>query len=339
MVLGTRLISLFPEFVEVYYSNGVYPFLSAGLRMTFGWLPFSFGDFIYIFSIVLVIRWLVLHFKDAYRRPKWFLGNILVSTSVVYALFLVLWGLNYYRLPVHKPMKLNPEYSTAQLEQTVDFLTEKSNALQILLAKNDTVRVDIPYEREDIYQRSFAGYQSLSESLPQFKLAHPSLKTSTYSTPLTYMGFSGYLNPVTNEAQVDGIMPLNKMPMTVLHEQAHQLGYAAENEANFVGYLAAIHHPDAYFRYAGYAFALRYCLNELAQRDPKNFEYRLKKVNKGILKNYQESTDFWKKYENPFEPVFAKTFDTYLKANQQKQGIKSYNYVVGLVVAYSQTGM
>lgn len=339
LIFGTQLIAQFPEIVETYYSKGIYPILSVGLRLTFGWLPFSFGDFIYIFSIVLMIRWLFLHIKDAYRNPKWFFGNILISVSVVYALFLILWGLNYYRQPVHKLMQLNPEYSTEQLEQVIGYLTEKSNALQIHLAKNDTVRVDIPYKREEIYRRSFAGYQSLSESFPQYKLNHPSLKTSTYSTPLTYMGFSGYLNPITNEAQVDGIMPLNKMPITVLHEQAHQLGYAAENEANFVGYLAAIHHPDAYFQFAGYAFALRYCLSELAQRDPKSFEYHLKKVNRGILKNYQESIDFWKKYENPFEPVFAKTFDTYLKANQQKQGIKSYNYVVGLVVAYSQTQM
>jgi len=330
------MISLFPELVESYYSKGIYPVLSAGLRTIFGWLPFSFGDFIYIFSVVLVIRWFVLHFKDAYRKPKWFFSVILVSVTVVYALFLTFWGFNYYRLPIHKSMQINPEYSTEQLEKTIGFLTENSNTLQILLAKNDTLRVDIPYERGEIYKRSFLGYQSLSESLPQFRLTRPNLKTSTYSTPLTYMGFSGYLNPITNEAQVGGIMPLNKMPITVLHEQAHQLGYAAENEANFVGYLAAIHHPNAYFRYAGYTFALRYCLNELARRDPKSFEYHLKKVNKGILKNYQESIDFWKKYENPFEPVFAKTFDTYLKANQQKQGIKSYNYVVGLVVAYGQ---
>ncbi|MDP2059836.1 MAG: DUF3810 domain-containing protein [Flavobacteriaceae bacterium] len=336
LIIGTQLISVFPEFVETYYSKGIYPILSAGLRMAFGWLPFSFGDFIYISSIVLIIRWFALHFKDAYRKPKWFFSVILISVTVIYALFLTLWGFNYYRLPVYQSMQLKPEYTTEQLEKTIDFLTEKSNALQLSLAKNDTLRVDIPYERDEIYKRSFLGYESLATSFPQFEFNHTSLKTSTYSTPLTYMGFSGYLNPITNEAQVDGIMPLNKMPITVLHEQAHQLGYAAENEANFVGYLAAIHHPDAYFRYAGYTFALRYCLNELAQRDRESFEISLKKVNKGILKNYQESTDFWKKYENPFEPVFAKTFDTYLKANQQKQGIKSYNYVVGLLVAYSQ---
>jgi hypothetical protein len=31
-----------------------------------------------------------------------------------------------------------------------------------------------------------------------------------------------------------------------------------------------------------------------------------------------------------------KGYDTYLKANGQKQGIQSYNAMVGLVVAYSQ---
>ena len=51
------------------------------------------------------------------------------------------------------------------------------------------------------------------------------------------MGFSGYLNPFTNEAQVDILIPKYQLPTTASHEVAHQLGYAAENEANFIGIL------------------------------------------------------------------------------------------------------
>ncbi|HLV63061.1 DUF3810 family protein, partial [Galbibacter sp.] len=34
------------------------------------------------------------------------------------------------------------------------------------------------------------------------------------------------------------------------------------------------------------------------------------------------------------EPYFKKTFNSFLKANNQKKGIKSYSYVVALLVNY-----
>ena len=44
------------------------------------------------------------------------------------------------------------------------------------------------------------------------------------------MGFSGYLNPFTHEAQADDLMPLFNTPLTA-HEMAHQLGYAGRKRS------------------------------------------------------------------------------------------------------------
>ena len=115
---------------------------------------------------------------------------------------------------------------------------------------------------------------------------------------------------------------------------AHQLGYAAENEANFIGCLAAINNEDIYFKYSGNIFALRHCLNEIYKRDIKIYESIIEDVNKGILKNYQESYDFWMSYQNPLEPIFKSTFNSFLKANNQDKGIESYSYAVALFVNY-----
>jgi len=155
-----------------------------------------------------------------------------------------------------------------------------------------------------------------------------------FSVPLTYQGFSGYLNPISNEAQVDGLIPIFKYATTASHEVAHQIGYAAENEANFIGCLATIHHKDIHINYAGYAFALRHCLNDVYRRSPETYETLLPLINPGILKNYQEVRDFWDSYQNPLEPLFKSTYNGFLKANQQAGGIKSYSYVVALLVNY-----
>ena len=150
------------------------------------------------------------------------------------------------------------------------------------------------------------------------------------------MGFSGYLNPLTGEAQVDHLIPETNLPFTCSHEIAHQLGIASESEANFVGFLAAINHEDPYFQYSAYILVLRYALFDIRRYDPELFQNYLNRIPKGIIKNMRESDEFWKKYENPIEPLFKLFYDNYLKYNQQKDGLESYNQIMGLVISYDQ---
>ena len=56
----------------------------------------------------------------------------------------------------------------------------------------------------------------------------------------------------------------------------------------------------------------------------------------GILKNFKELSEFWIRYQNPLQPFIKKGYDSYLKVNGQKKGIKSYNAMTALVVAYSE---
>lgn len=334
LVLMTALLKQYPEYVENYYSQGIYPKIGFWFRTVFGWIPFSVGDWIYIVSILQIVRWLYKNIRNGLCHPRWFLGNILAVLTVVYGVFLMFWGINYYRLSLATTLDIKTEYSTEALQKTVDILIEKSNRLQRQLSENESAIVHIPLKKAAIYKASLAGYDAIEKDFSQLSFDRQSLKSSTYSTILTYMGFSGYFNPLTHEGHVDGIMPVNKFPVTALHEQAHQLGYAAEDEANFIAWLAATQHPDPYFQYFGYILGLKYCLNELYLHDPENYPSYLRKVNKGILANYQESNAFWKAYENPFEPLFKKSFDTYLKANSQKHGIESYDKVVGMIIGY-----
>ena len=150
----------------------------------------------------------------------------------------------------------------------------------------------------------------------------------------TYSGTSGYFNPFTGEAQVNKMIPKTGYPTTTCHEIAHQIGYAAENEANFIGFLAASYNTDIYFQYAAYKMALGYSISEINKRDKEQYKELWKTVHKGIRKDFKATYQFWKNYENPFEPYFKKGYNSYLKANRQNKGIKSYNYVVDLLISY-----
>ena len=299
-----KIASLYPELVERYYTGGIYPFISKSLRYVFGWIPFSIGDLFYAVTIVFLLRIVFKFvFKKRHRKSSFF--QLTAILSVLYGLFYLLWGLNYSRVPVIKKLSLkNENYDIVKLESLTDQIVLKLDSLHAQLSEHDSLSVKVPYSKAEILKRSTYGYKKLSQRFSDFKYQNHSVKKSIFSLPLTYMGFSGYLNPFTGEAQVDHLIPDLNLLFTSSHEIAHQLGIASESEANFVGFLASIHHDDPYFQYAGFLLAFRYALFDLYRFDPEKYAHYLDQPKPGILKNMKESDDFWKEYQNPLEPVF-----------------------------------
>lgn len=133
-------------------------------------------------------------------------------------------------------------------------------------------------------------------------------------------------------------MPKINLPLTAAHEIAHQQGYAAENEANFVGFLHCYQHPALDIQYAAALFGFRYSYNELYKANPTVAREILCGLYPGILENFKASSAFWQKHKNPLEPLFKKSYDQYLKINHQRLGIQSYNAVVSLLITHFKVG-
>lgn len=329
-----KIVSLFPEWIERVYSNGFYLYVSNFSRKLLGGLPFSVGDIIYFVVIFFVIKWF---WK---RRKTWkfeWRGNVLhllSFLSVFYFLFHLLWATNYHRVKLFDKMHLEREYTAADLLQFTKLMVAKTNEVHSKIVKNDSLKVTFPYSQEQVFEMNLNGYANLAKVHPYFAYENLSIKQSLISLPLTYMGFAGYLNPFTNESQVNDRIPMYNFPTTGCHEMAHQLGYASESEANFVGYLASIKNEDLYFQYSGYSYALKYCLRNWKIRDEKILEQLLPMIHPGILKNYEESEQFWDSYETFIETGFKIFYDNFLKFNQQKDGLESYSKFVDLMVNY-----
>jgi hypothetical protein len=333
-VIVLQVISFFPETVENYYSNGLYPKMANVWRMALGTIPFSFGDCVYGIVIFFALKWF---WK---KRKTWKLQwksnglKILSCLAVFYFFFHLCWGLNYCRQPLFEKLDIERDYTDADLYAFTKKLIAKTNAVHHQLVAHDSVKVTFPYSQQDVFEMNLKGYQNLALAYPIFEYDHLSVKKSLFSFPLTYMGFGGYLNPFTNEAQVNDMGPMYNFPTTTCHEMAHQLGYASESECNFIGFLASTKNENLYFQYSGYSFALRYCLHNWEIRNPKVLKQLVKTIHPGILKNYQESEDFWRQYETFIESGFKIFYDNFLKFNQQKDGLESYSKFVNLMVNY-----
>ena len=333
-IVFLQILKFFPEFVETFYSNSIYQKISNSSRFALGKIPFSVGDCVYGILILFIIRWFWKVRKTWKSNWKNNFLQIINCLSIFYFLFHTLWAFNYYRSPLFEKMKIERDYTDKELLIFTKKLITKTNEIQFQITKNDSLKVVFPYNHNQTFEMDLNGYKNLSKEYSFFEYKNLSVKKSLFSLPLTYMGFGGYLNPFTNEAQVNSLMPIYNLPMTSNHEMAHQMGFGSESECNFIGFLASIKNDNLYFKYSGFSSALRYSLSNWETRNPKVLEALLKTINVGILDNYKESEDFWKEYETPIETGFMIFYDNFLKLNQQKDGMDSYSKFIDLLVNY-----
>jgi hypothetical protein len=305
--------------------------------MLLGKIPFSVGDCIYSILLIFTIRWIWRTRKTWKLQWKDNLLTVLSAFSIFYFFFHLLWALNYYREPLFEKMKITREYTDAELLSFTKKLIAKTNEIQLEITKNDTSKIVFPYSQNEVFKMNLDGYAKLAKEHPYFKYETISVKKSFFSLPLTYMGFGGYLNPFTNEAQVNYLLPMYTFPSTTCHEMAHQMGFASESECNFIGVLASVKNDNPYYKYSGYTYTLSYCLGIWYMKNEQIYKQLRKTVHVGILKNYQESKDFHQKYETPIETGFEILYDNFLKTNNQKDGMDSYSKFIDLMVNYYKT--
>ncbi|WP_188598854.1 DUF3810 domain-containing protein [Polaribacter pacificus] len=334
-IVLVQWFSKYPQHIEQVYSNGMYPHISRFLRVLFGWMPFSMGD-VLIFGLILFLFYKLLQIIGS-KFKKTLIKTLQITAlfSVLYGCFYLFWGFNYFREPLAKNLNIkNAQYTTRQLLDLNEKLVLLLNETHSKLTSNDSLLVNNAYTTQDLYHQATVGYDFLAKTYPQFAYSTPSVKSSLMSLAQTYNSTLGYLNPITGEAQINNRIPKTSIPATTCHEMAHQIGWAAENEANFVGFLAATSNPDLFFQYSGYRMAFSYAFAELRKRNAALASIVWEKVHLGIVKDYQETSKFWQAYQNPIEPYIKKGYNSYLKANKQANGIDSYDYVVDLLIGY-----
>ena len=191
-----------------------------------------------------------------------------------------------------------------------------------------------PLLKERIISGSIQGYKNLQPVYP-FLAYHPhSVKSSLFGVLGNYMGYTGYYNPFTAEAQVNEAVPEFLHPFVACHEIAHQLGYAKENEANFVGFLAAKASGDTAFRYSAYMDMFLYANAELYRTDSVLARQNLKKLFPEVQRDLAELRAYRIKYDNPLDKLISIFYDRYLRMNQQPDGERTYSKVVLWLLAY-----
>jgi hypothetical protein len=153
------------------------------------------------------------------------------------------------------------------------------------------------------------------------------------SPVMSYLGIGGIYAPFTGEANVNATLPDWDRPFTVCHELAHQSGFAREDEANFLAYLACRSHPDRDFQYSGTFQAALYVLGALAAADRPAYDAARAALPAPLQRDLAALAAWRQRYKSRLSGVQDRVNDTYLRSQGQREGVRSYGRMVDLLLA------
>ena len=314
-------------FVDFLFEQKKYLFQSL-----FSKIPFSLGDVVY-FVLGLLLVFSIFKLFNSKTRKVYSL-RLLKGLNVFYFVYQLVWGMTYFQRPIVLALDEKEPQIVEIKALALKYLHQAKRTR--MLVKEDEKGVfqiqDLEKIKREILSRqkkipAFLG-NKISTEIDNFK---PSL----YSGFMNYTGVLGYYNPFSTEAQYNSYLPHTYLPFTLSHESAHQLGFAREQEANFVGYLVGIGSENPELRYSTEYFALKSLLRALITEDEDFVKTVIAQYSDEMKRDYQTEKDFVEEYQGPMNTFFAFTNDLFLKTNQQ-EGAVTYSYFVDLLVRYER---
>jgi len=330
-------------FAEDIYALHVYKWISQILSTITGILPFSLAEVLVILlpvtALVILIRFIILMIavKEG-RLQRFFRGilNVLCTASVILFLFTMFGGLNYYRYPFSYYSNLTIQNSSVdELYALTKSLALQANDLRAQIPKTDANGVfQLAESNQVLAQKANKAFTSLSKEYPVLGGSYGAPKPVLFSNIMSSTEITGIFIPFTMEANVNVDIPDYSIPATMFHELAHLRGFMREDEANFIAYLAGMNSGDVEFEYSSTMLALITAGNALYDQNPLLYTEIRSLYSDGVIKDISANSEYWAKYDDTVvSTVSNKINDTYLKANNQTDGVQSYGRMLDLLLA------
>lgn len=340
------LLSLLPDgaFFRVYtpWSKAISGFL--GFLVSFA--PFSVAELLLYALIVYLLYVLVRGIVSAVRRTD---GKrqlqrcaVIWLTAAVTALtgFTAVWGLQYRAPPLEKTLEL-PTSSGSQdtLYALTEWLLEQVNENAPLVSRGADGAMEAGFsELAGMSVRAVEKLASVHDAFSRGWVTRPKRVTAAFLMDYNYI--AGIYSPFTGEGNVNPNMAPAFLPETMTHEMAHRLGFAAENDAGFVSFLACIGSDDPELRYSAALTAFGQCAGKLESRE--RYEDLMSRITPSYFKEHARQRET-KAHMIPAvaeitSSVSEAANDGYLRAMGQTDGVRSYGRVVDLLLSWYEQG-
>ena len=309
-ILIVNFIKNNPSIIDDYYPDYLYSNILKINSFIYSNVNIPLGEVLYLILIVILIYLVYRVFSFKLND----LVNLLAFISIVYFIFYSFWGLNYFKTSISDELSIKNDYEFEELDNTLNLIINNINEEVPLL--------------QDFNELDFIEITSMTNL---------NVKQSLVPSILLFQTVSGHFIPFTSESVVNFDIPKVDLPVVIFHEYAHQMGYADEAEASFIGFMKAVESNNANVRYSGYFNALLNLLNEINKNHKEELEDYTSKLNKRVISDINYYLEFWSKYSNNyFDKVQKYIYDLYLKSNNQEAGIMTYNKVSNFIIDYYQ---
>ena len=309
-ILLLNFIKNNPSIIDNYYPDYFYNNILKINSFIYSSINIPVGEILYVILIITLIYLVYRVFSFKLNDSV----NLLAYISIVYFIFYSFWGLNYFKTSISYELNIKNDYEFEELDNTLNFIITKINEEVPLL--------------QDFNELNFFEITSTTNL---------NVKQSLAPTYLLFQTVSGHFIPFTSESVINFNIPKIDLPVVIFHEYAHQMGYADEAEASFIGFMKAVESNNANVRYSGYFNALLNLLNEINKNHKEELENYTSKLNERVISDINYYMEFWSKYSNNyFDKVQKYIYDLYLKSNNQEAGIMTYNKVSNFIIDYYQ---
>ena len=300
--------------------------------------PFSVAEGLLIASPVILgflIYAGIRYHNKTLRDALVYCGSVLSLLCIVFQLFVFGFAPGYYGYTVDRTLHMERrDVSPEELYETAVILVTEINRVndRLIFLPNDFSMM--PYTLSEMNDKLIEAYDVLSHRYDAVRSFYSKVKPVALSEGLSYTHITGVYTFFTGESNLNVNFPDYTLPYTAAHELAHQRGFAREDEANLIAFLACDASSDPYIRYSGYVGMYQYVMSAL-YRASKDLYREVYLMGEESLRREQTAyAEFFKKYEkSKVGEVSGAINNSYLQS-QGTVGTKSYGMVVDLVVAY-----
>ncbi len=145
---------------------------------------------------------------------------------------------------------------------------------------------------------------------------------------------SGIYIPYVLEGHYDSSIHPLQWNNTIAHEMAHGYGVTDEGECNLLAYLVCSNMTDPYVQYSAAMAYYRYLARAVIRYDSKYYSDFREQLDPRVVSDLDQINIYLNKYEELMPNARDKIYDNYLKANGVREGILSYDTMIGLIAAY-----
>lgn len=340
LILTAKHSSIFAEQI---YAKHVYKWISQIISAITGIIPFSIAEIMIIAApvaiLTAVVRFIVRMFLEKENRKKRAvkaLLNLLCTGSVILFLFTCMVGMNYYRYSFAKYSNLEIQESSLQeLYALTQSLKDTANELREQTSLTDAEGVfKLSMNHYELAKEAAKAYQLLAKEYPVLAGCYGPPKPVWLSKQMSQTEITGIFWPFTMEANVNVDIPDYSIPDTMLHELAHLRGFMREDEANYLAYLAGMKSENIELNYSSTMQALITAGNTLYKQNTDMYFEIAEQYSEGVKKDLRANSEYWQQFDDTVVSTISnKINDTYLKANDQSDGVKSYGRMLDLLLA------